>query len=258
MENLINKIHNCDNREILKQISDKSVQVFLEDMPYNTTDCKFEYKIDLTEYWKLRLSKIKDNGTFILCGSQPFTTDLINSNRKIFKYEIIWEKNTSTGFLNAKNKPLKNHENILILSLGNTNHINLSLNRMIYNPQDINRVNKISKHTKNKFGNITGNRPSHKKEFITEFENFPKTVIKYNSEKNCFHPTQKPVPLFEYLIKTYTNENDLIFDGFSGSGTTAIACQKLKRNFICCELDKTYYDKSIERLNIELEKNKIF
>jgi site-specific DNA-methyltransferase (adenine-specific) len=219
-------------------------------MPYGITDCKWDIMPDLKEYWELRLNKIKDNGCFVLFGSQPFTTDLINSNRLLFKYEIIWRKNTSAGFIHAKNKPLKKHENILIFSKGNTIHASLSKNRMVYNPQGLIREDIIYKRNKINCVNIISKSPSHKTFFLSKYKNYPTSIFEsFGGSNNKFiHPTQKPVALFEYLIKTYSNEGDLIFDGFSGSGTTAIASVNTKRNFICCENNKTYYNKSIERL----------
>lgn len=254
MNNLINKIHNCKNKDILPLIPDKSIQVFIEDMPYNLTACCWDKKQDLKEYWELRLSKIKDNGCFVLFGGEPFSSYLRMSNIKMYKYDWIWNKINSSLFLNAKKQPLRCYE-IISIFYNNQN---------LYNPQKTKRTkeeidifynkksNKNFKNTKltGKYKNIL------KKDIIkNDFKyKYPKNILNYKyNEKECnglnrLHPTQKPVALFEYLIKTYSNENDLIFDGFSGSGTTAIACYNTNRNFICCELNKTYFDKSIERL----------
>jgi site-specific DNA-methyltransferase (adenine-specific) len=243
MSNLINEIHNCDNREILKQMPDKSIQVFLEDMPYGTTACKWDTRPDLKEYWDLRLSKIKDNGCFVLFGSEPFSSYLRMSNIKMYKYDWVWEKSRMVNFFQSSFKPMGVHETISIFY----NHI------PVFNPikWEINERFIDRRKTFNIYeetGQFKGNKKIHK---IDDGTRNPCTIISFNSVNTEIenHPTQKPVPLFEYLIKTYSNENDLIFDGFSGSGTTAIASYNTKRNFICCELDKTYYDKSIIRLN---------
>jgi site-specific DNA-methyltransferase (adenine-specific) len=256
MKDLLNKIHNCKNQEILPLIPDKSIQCFIEDMPYNITACHWDKKQDLEEYWNLRLSKIKDNGCFVLFGSEPFSSYLRMSNIKMYKYDWYWNKSKPTGFINAKNAPLKKIENVIVFSKNNT--ANNNKNNMLYIPQNI-KISGIKISSKYNKDDILGIRPSRKNNgYIQEFKNYPNNLLNFNSISNTIHPTQKPVVLFEYLIKTYSNENDLIFDGFSGSGTTAIACHNLKRNFICCEIDKGYYDKSVERLNNELDKNTIF
>lgn len=233
----INTIHNCDNAEILKTLPDKSIDLFLEDMPYNTTACNWEYKVDLKQYWELRLPKLKDNGCFVLCGSQPFTTDLIMSNRKMFKYEMIWEKEQASNFLLADKQPLKIHENILIF-----------YNKLpIYNPQKT----KGKPYTSGQ-GYCGEVYDANRKKIITtnNGDRYPTSIIKYNRESGL-HPTQKPVDLFRYLIKTYTNKGALAFDGFAGSFTTAIACIKENRNYICCETDKTYFEQGKKRIETE-------
>ena len=171
------------------------------------------------------------------------------SNIKNYKYDWIWKKNTSTGFQHAKNMPLKNYENISIFSKGSMGHKNLLGNkRMIYNPQGIVKIEKVRKASKNQWGGIVGKRPSHKEFFISEYTNYPLMVLDFNSEINTIHSTQKPIALLEYLIKTYSNEGDLILDNCSGSGSLAIAAYNTHRNFICIEKNEEYYKKSVERL----------
>lgn len=258
-----NKNYFSDNREILKSIPDKSINLFLEDMPYNTTQCDWEYEVDLKEYWELRLPKLADKGLFVLTASQPFTTDLINSNRKMFKYEIIWDKCVPTGFLNAKKMHMKAHENIIIFSNGAYN----------YNSQKITRTEKeIKRGWKNKNYSFIGKTNNKKvygesKKNIIEgdavFHKHPLSIIKFSkgngwANKNNIHPTQKPIQLFEHLIKSFTNENDLVFDGYSGSGTTAIACIRNNRNYILCENKKEYFDLQTKRILEEIDKTSLF
>lgn len=223
-----------DCNEVLKSIPDKSINLFLEDMPYNTTACHWEYKVDLEQYWALRLSKLADKGCFVLTASQPFTTDLINSNRKMFKYEWIWEKDNSTQFLDANKKPLKKHENVLIFYK----------DLPIYNPQFSKGKPYIAKRN-------NPSTPNYGKFNATptfsDGRRYPNSILKVNTERG-YHPTQKPVDLFRYLIKTYTNENDTVFDGYAGSGTTAIACEMENRNYTCVEKDEDYHRAATKRL----------
>jgi site-specific DNA-methyltransferase (adenine-specific) len=250
VNNILNKIYNCDNREILKKIPDKSIQVFLEDMPYGITSCKWDKRPDLQEYWDLRLNKIKDNGCFVLFGSEPFSSYLRMSNIKMFKYDWIWEKNIPTGKMIAKIQPMRIYETISIFYN----------KQALYNRQMIKRTNEEFKKAYRKNNTTHKAKGEHsisldkgiRQDFDRYFIKPPINIIKFNidrkrNEKN--HPTQKPLTLIEYLIRTYSNEGDLIFDGFSGSGTTAVACNNLNRQFICCEIDKEYYNRSIERLN---------
>jgi site-specific DNA-methyltransferase (adenine-specific) len=204
-----------------------------------TTACKWDVIIPFEPLWQQYKRIIKDNGAIVLTASQPFTSALVMSNPKMFKYEWIWEKNSVTGFINAKNAPLKKHENILIFSNGKT--ANCNKNNMVYNPQGIIEINKFNK-SKNDVNDILGTRPSRNNNGYTQkYTNYPKSILKFNQEKG-YHPTQKPVALFEYLIKTYTNEGDVVLDNCAGSGTTAIACMNTNRNYILMEKEEKYYD----------------
>lgn len=245
------QLHNCDCLELLKQQPDNSVDLFLQDPPYNTTQCAFEYDLIplLPELWKEWIRVGKDNAAFVFTGSQPFTTDLICSNRKMFKYELIWDKIVGTQFLDANRKPLKQHENILVFYT----------KQPIYNPQMTkgDRYNKgVRKYEEGmvygKYGDNLG------KDEIGQ--RFPKSIIQVsNADKtNSNHPTQKPIKLFEYLIKTYSNEGDTVFDGYLGSGTTAFAAHNTNRNFIGSELDKTYFDSMQQRFNLHASQSKLF
>lgn len=242
----LNEIYNDDSFKLIERVPAKTVDLILEDMPYNTTACEWDVKIDLQLYWETRLRILKPTGVVILTGSQPFTTDLINSNRKMFKYEWIWDKDQGSNIMNAKKQPLKVHENVLIFynTFGT------------YNPQMrvANKFN-IRPVTDGK-SNIYGRETNHSDDYNNEAR-YPKSIYQYScnlkevNKVNREHPTQKPVGLFEYLIRTYTNEGDLVFDGFGGSGTTAIAAHKAKRNFIVIEKEKKYFDLAKRRLDNE-------
>ncbi len=208
----------------------------------------------MEDYKYLReIENISSSNTIVLTASQPFTTELIHSNIKLFKYEWIWEKSKTVGFLNAKNAPLKKHENVLIFSKGKT--ANCNKNNMKYYPQDLIEINKIKKSVKQSNDTVVGNRPSRNKEYVAKYTGYPTSILRFNNENKQLHPTQKPVALFEYLIKTYTNENDLILDNCIGSGTTAIAAINTNRNYIGFEKDEKYYKIACERIKNHNIKN---
>ena len=253
----LNKIYLEDCFETLKRIDDKSIDLILTDPPYGITACKWDIVPDLDKLW-VELKRIgKENCAYVFTTSQPFTTDLINSNRKWFKYEWIWEKDRGTNFLQATYMPLKLHENIIVFYD----------NATIYNPQkeipksvnSINRAKRALSDIKRLQGQylLTGKQNRNLDKF-----KFPESIIYFKREigNNQFakdrvsHPTQKPVALFEYLIKSYTDEGDLVLDPFIGSGTTAVACINLNRHYIGCELEKKYYDIAIKRIEGVLER----
>ncbi len=242
----------------MKKIEDKSIDMILCDLPYGTTACKWDNIIPFEPLWEQYHRVIKDNGAIVLTASQPFTSKLVMSNIKNFKYEWIWNKNTTSGFALAKKQPMRNHENILVF------YKNQPTYNPIKEPRDMTEQSK--KRMKYEFNSEKGsneiNNGIKKVKFIPEDKElcYPKTVQKINNivnnNKQRMHPTQKPVALFEYLIKTYTNEGETVLDNCIGSGTTAIACMNTKRNFIGFELDKTYYDlanKRIENHKKEME-----
>ena len=198
----------------------------------------------------LRLNKlIKPNGAVVLFGSEPFSSALRMSNIKNYKYDWVWRKKRfNSGFAHAKNKPLKKHENISVFSLGKTTHKSQSKNRMEYNPQGL---LKIKKQRKNKSNTDTSfsRRPSHR-DTIQEFTNYPQSILEFDLEQKGkpVHPTQKPVALMEYLIKTYTNESELVLDFTIGSGTTILAAKNLNRRGIGIEMDDKYFEIAKERI----------
>ena len=247
----MNKILQGDCLELMKDIPDKSIDMILCDLPYGTTACKWDTVIPFEPLWEQYKRVIKDNGAIVLTASQPFTSALVMSNMKMFRYEWIWEKSKVTGFLEAKNKPLNTHETILVFS--KSKYSNRVKEKMIYLPQGLQVINKLLKPNlqgkKDKEGH-NFQRPSTLNSYTQTSTNYPKTVLKIASENKTFHPTQKPVALFEYLIKTYTNENDLVLDNCAGSGTTGVACQNLNRNFILMEKEQEYVDIINQRLNL--------
>ena len=245
----MNQIILGDCLEKMKDIADNSIDMILTDLPYGTTACKWDSIIPFDKLWEQWNRIIKNNGAIVLTATQPFTSKLIMSNIYLFKYEWIWNKSRAVGFPNAKNKPMNKHESILIFSKGDcANGCKL---RMNYNPQDLIEINKKVNGIKKCKADVGGHgfsRPSHKKERIQKFTNFPNTVLTFSNEGNTDHPTQKPVKLFEYLIKTYTNEGDTVLDCCAGSGTTGVACKNLNRNYILIEKEQKYYNVIKDRI----------
>ncbi|NBL00775.1 MAG: site-specific DNA-methyltransferase [Erysipelotrichia bacterium] len=225
----------------MKTIKDKSVDMILCDLPYGTTKNKWDSIIPLNELWTHYSRVIKDNGAIILTAQTPFDKVLGVSNLKMLKYEWIWEKTSATGHLNAKKMPMKAHENILVFYKKTPT----------YNPQKTTgheRKVSTAKHKRN-----SKNSSNYGESSATTYdstERYPRSVQIFSTDKqkSSFHPTQKPVALFEYLIKTYTNEGDLVLDNCMGSGTTAIACINTNRNYIGFELDSGYYNLTNERI----------
>lgn len=230
-----------DCLELMKDIPNKSIDLILCDLPYGTTDCKWDSIIPFDELWKQYNRIIKDNSAILLFSQMPFGANLIMSNIKMFRYEWIWEKpNTSAGFLNAKKMPLRKHENILVFY----KHL------PTYNPQGIVPVENGTERTLNyNLPNVYG-----KEKLVIpapKYTNYPGDVIICNIDKHCskrIHPTQKPVDLLEYLIKTYTNEGDVVLDNCMGSGSTGVACINTNRDFIGYELDEKYFNIAKERI----------
>ena len=239
----INKIYNEDCLIGMQRIEDKSVDMILCDLPYGTTQNKWDSIINLNELWNQYERIIKDNGAIVLTAQTPFDKVLGCSNLKLLKYEWIWEKNKATGFLNSKKMPLKAHENILVFYK----------KLPVYNPQGLVKKDKptINKGDRGKKLEGAGgtNYGKATKDSIQEFENYPKDILQFSVVMKPIHPTEKPIDLFEYLIKTYTNEGELILDNCMGSGTTAISCINTNRKFVGFELDNAYYDLATERVN---------
>ncbi len=251
IEHLLNKIHCGDCLAVMPIIPDESIDLILADVPYGTTACKWDSIIPLEPMWDQLRRLIKPNGAIVLTASQPFTTKLIASNMKMFKYDLVWYKALGSGHLNCNRMPMRNHEQILVF------YSSLPT----YNPQ----MTKGKMRTK---GSTRGNTTENYGEFkgVTSRNDtyYPQSVIDItNGDRTSEHqhPTQKPVALMEYLIKTYTNEGETVLDFTIGSGTTAVACIRTKRNFIGIELDKDKDGKSlgyckIARKRIQEEEDK--
>jgi site-specific DNA-methyltransferase (adenine-specific) len=233
----LNRIYQRECIEGMALIPDKSIDMILCDLPYGTTRNKWDSVIDLTELWAQYERLIKDNGAIVLTAQTPFDKVLGASNLKLLKYEWIWQKDQGTGHLNAKKMPLKNHENILVFYK----------NLPTYNPQmvgdDIRKVRRSGNDSKTtNYGKFVEISES------TYQGRYPVSIQGFSRDKEKHHPTQKPVDLFTYLIRTYTTNGDIVLDNCMGSGTTAIAAAKTGRNFIGFELEPEYVKIANQRL----------
>ena len=229
----------------MKNIPDGSVDLVLTDPPYGTTACKWDTVIPFEPMWEQLKRVTKKNGAIVLFGSQPFTSALVMSNPKMFKYEWVWDKKIPSGMSFAKHQPMRQTECISVFCDGKT----------FYNPQMIKRDTPI------KGGGMTPSDSAmtngYKALKKTYTHKNPTTLIHFDKiRKDSVHPTQKPVALMEYLIKTYTNEGETVLDFTMGSGTTGVACKNLNRNFIGIELDKDYFEIAKKRINEALQDKK--
>ena len=241
------KLIHGDCLEKMKDIPDGSIDCVITDPPYGTTACKWDTCIPFEPMWEQLKRVTKKNGAVVLFGSQPFTSALVMSNPKMFKYEWVWEKNTICNFPMIKGSPGKKHENVICFSSGVvTRHLG---NPMIYNPQNLIEVNKTVKYLYGGNNAFMPNRKFKVKEGLQKYSNYPTSILKFSVEGKRLHPTQKPVALMEYLIKTYTNEGETVLDFTMGSGTTGVACKNLNRNFIGIELDPEYFEIAKKRIN---------
>ena len=241
-----------DCLELMKEIPDQSIDMILCDLPYGTTACKWDGQLPLDVLWRGYLRVIKDNGVIALFGSEPFSTKLRMSNFELYRYDWYWLKSKPSLYQHAKNRPMKKVETISIFSKAKWGHKSqLKNNRMVYYPQGV-IENGIKTVTKNyNAGGIVGERPNQIGKKYMSYTNFPHDVLIYDNicGKKSIHPTQKPVPLLEYLIKTYTNEGETVLDNCMGSGSTGVACINTNRNFIGYELDEKYFEIAQRRIN---------
>jgi len=234
----------CVGPKGMCQLPDNSVDMILCDLPYGTTALKWDIILPLEEVWRQYERLIKVNGAIVLTASQPFTSILVMSNFKLFKYELIWSKSRASDFLNANYRPMKKHENILVFSQGNASPG--CYNKMLYNPQGIVYKEQV-KNRKGSLG-IARDRVSQQGAYVSKGTNYPTSILQFPNESHTFHSTQKPVALFEYLIKTYTNEGAVVLDNCIGSGTTAIACLNTNRYYVGYENDPEMYIKMNDRI----------
>ena len=239
------QLFNDDCLKVLPTIPDKSIDLILTDPPYGTTACKWDSVIPFEPMWNQLKRVIKDNGAIALFGSEPFSSSLRMSNIKQFKYDWIWNKKLAGNGILAKHQPFKIHEIVSIFSKNKHNYFPLKtkglLRRKLTNNLKISEIN-------------NGDGIKKAKETFNDLY-YPKSIIEFtlaNLRRNRLHPTQKPVALLEYLIKTYTNENDTVLDFTMGSGSTGVACKNLNRNFIGIEKDEKYFDIAKQRIESTL------
>ena len=253
----MNKLIFGDCLEKMQQIPDDSINLILCDLPYGTTKCKWDSTISLDKLWS-QYKRIlnKESGVVVLFADQPFTSLLVTSNLNWFKYEFIWKKDKTTGYLNANYRPMKCSEDILIFSPANASPSSKNKSNMTYNPQGLIPKKVIKKNSEKRIGKMLNQKHHLGKnqilsdtEYTQEFTNYPIEIIEFKHENDTQHPTQKPVAICEYLIKTFSNEGEIVLDNCMGSGTTGLACKKTNRRFIGIENEKKYFEIAETRLS---------
>ena len=246
-----------DCLERMKEIPDDSVNLILCDLPYGTTKCKWDTVIDVNKLWAeyKRIIK-KPSGVILLFGQQPFTSMLISSNYEWFKYNMIWKKNKTTQFLLANYRPMKCTEDICVFSKGGAAAASRHKGNMTYNPQNLQSVDIKKKNSAARIGKMLNqshhlgpnNKLTSDTEYSQKFTNYPTELLEFDIEFETIHETQKPIKLTEYLIKTYSNEGEMVLDNTMGSGTTGVGCINTNRKFIGIELKEIYYKLSKYRI----------
>ncbi|MGJ5009971.1 DNA-methyltransferase [Bradyrhizobium oligotrophicum] len=225
-----------DCLDLMHSIPEGSIDLILCDLPYGTTQNSWDSVLPLDAIWLSYRRIIKPNSAIVLTASQPFSSALVMSNHNEFKYQWVWVKTKITGVLNAKRMPVRKHEQVLVFSPGKPIYIAQGLI-----PANITRRDKV-RHSSDNYGKRGG------KEYVQEWTNWPRDVLEVPSEGKTVHPTQKPVALMEYLIRTYTNEGDVVLDNCMGSGTTGVACVNTGRRFIGMERDAGYFKIASDRI----------
>jgi site-specific DNA-methyltransferase (adenine-specific) len=239
-----------DCLELMATIPDTSVDMILCDLPYGTTACKWDAVIPFDALWAHYWRIAKPTAAVVLTAAQPFTSALVMSQIERFRYSWIWVKNRPTLAVHAKNRPMPKHEDVLVFSRGKWGHASqLGANRLAYNPQGAVSTGK-TKVIKEKGSqpSYNGKRPNLVGREYEPMTNMPHTVLEVSKEEDHAHPTQKPVALFEYLIRTYTDEGMIVLDNCAGSGTTAIAAERSGRRWICIEQEPGYYYPAVGRV----------
>lgn len=234
-----------DCLELMKDIPDNSIDLCLTDPPYGTTACKWDTVIPFEPMWKELKRIVKDNGAICLFGHELFTAKLKISNQDMYRYSLVWQKSKVNRFAQAKLRFLNTHEDIVIFSNGKCS--SNSKIKMSYYPQGLVKYGKNVKDTSHK----NGHRENRVQlpDYYQEWTNYPKSILKFSSASKTVHPTQKPVALLEYLIKTYTLENETVLDFTMGSGSTGVAAKNLNRKFIGIEQDDKYFEIAKSRIN---------
>lgn len=247
------RVENMDCQFLLKILPDQSIDLMLQDLPYGVTQNSWDKEPPLSLLWVEWERTIKENGAMIFFSQQPFTSKLVLSRPELFRYDLIWYKPLASGFLNAGLMPLRNHEHILLFYK----------KPPVYNPQMGIGIRKKGMRKHNRTGTNYGKFATQgaASYFDDQGKRFPQSVIEISNgdrTKESFHPTQKPLDLMRYLIRTYSNEGDLVFDGYLGSGTTAEACVIERRKFIGCEINPEYYRYAIKRIEESKKINRLF
>ena len=238
-----------DCLEVMKEIPDGSIDMVLCDLPYGTTQSKWDKPLDTDDLWSEYGRIIRGNGVIVLFGAEPFASKMRLSNPILYKYDWIWVKNNAVGFMNAKLKPMPMYECIMVFSRGKTSNCNP--NNMPYYPQGLKPYGKIQRSGNKPGKDNTYWRPSNTSDKggrIQEFTNYPRNVLYFDKVQKAVHPTEKPVALLEYLIQTYTNEGETVLDNCMGSGSTGVAAVNTGRNFIGIELDPEYFAIAKQRI----------
>jgi site-specific DNA-methyltransferase (adenine-specific) len=255
------ELFNEDCMLTMKRIASGTVDLILTDPPYNTTQCEWEYDIDLTALWAEWKRILKPNGVICVFADEPFTSRLIMSNLDWFKIRITWDKMTGSNFLNAKKMPLKQTEDVVIFS-------SVKNGQYTYNPI----LTDKPKHNIRPIGNRkpqdkTTTYGKHNGQYSDDYDptkNYPTNLLSIMAKQdecnsvNRWHPTQKPTEIMQWFVKTFSNQHELVFDGYSGSGVTAIACEIENRNFIGSELNEEYFKKALKRIKDETAQTKLF
>jgi site-specific DNA-methyltransferase (adenine-specific) len=256
-----NKILHGDCLELLKDIPDGSMDLILTDPPYGVLQCKWDTVIPLDKLWEQYKRVIRPDGAIVVFAAQPFTSALIMSNPKMYKYCWIWQKEQGSNFFAAKFQPMNNTEDIAVFGFGGIN--NGTKLPLRYFPQGVRKVNTVRKNSKTTGGlagaaHNTSMKPGQ--EFVQEFENYPTKILQYKRDKGVkgetLIATQKPVALLEYLIRTYTLKGETVLDSCAGSGSTAIACIRTGRNYVMMEKDENHFNTIRKRVQTEMLENR--
>ena len=236
-------LYNWDCLDVMRWLPDKSVDCIIADLPYGYTELSWDSEIEMSALWGQYRRLIKDSGSIILFGNQPFTSKLVMAALDIFKYSLVWHKSRITKQHQAQFRPLPTHEDILVFGKYGCSHNSKVL--PVFNSMAIDKVKKCKDTTKRAF---RPGRTVKNVEYLSSGTNYPRSILAYASESNVFHPTQKPVALLCYLVETYTNQGDTVIDNTMGSGSCGVACRRTGRSFIGVELDETYFQTAKRRI----------
>lgn len=252
-----NTLVNAECIAAMKEIPDGSIDLVLCDLPYGTTTCKWDNVVPFNDLWEQYSRVTKFGAAVVLFGTEPFSSYLRLSNIKDYKYDFYWQKSRPGGFVNARLKPLKDIETISVFS--NASTANGAKTNMMYNPQGLQDCNISWERPENYEGSkgVSPSRKSHALSRTITKQGYPRQVLQFaNPNKNVLHPTQKPVDLIEYLVRTYSTEGMTVLDNTMGSGTTGVACVKTNRKFIGIEMDTNYFNIAVDRIQNELNNTK--